>query len=152
MIDKSFVKDAALFQPRNVIAAIAQRVQDGGVVRAKQRRHRADPGRSAIEARGRPRHSNFAEGAALEFFEQVIFTHLLILKQFKAAQNRRGRDVVTEQAGQDFARGPLLQLGGHDLAPFHPVLRPVARGFEARVIDEILAIQRAAHPRPFVVG
>ena len=81
-----------------------------------------------------------------------IFANLLILEEFKAAQDRSGRDIVAQQPPQDFARGPLLQFGGHDLPPFHRVYGPVARGLEAGVIDEILPIERPAHASPFVVG
>src|ERR1700689_779742 len=102
------MQNPTAFQACNGILAIAQFAEDGRIVCAQRGRQLADAGRSAIEARGCPRHSDFAEGLALKLFEDMIFAHLLILQEFKTAQYWSGRNIVTEQTWQDFARGPFL--------------------------------------------
>jgi hypothetical protein len=46
-----------------------------------------------------------AKRRALIFFQDMIGLHLPVLEEFKAAQDRRSRDIVVKQAWQDFARG-----------------------------------------------
>src|SRR5208283_4954545 len=125
--------------------------EDSGIVRAKDRRHRADCSGRAIEASRGPRHSHSPEGLALKLFQNLILANLLVLQQFKTAHHRRRWNIVGEQPRQDFVRAPLLQLRGGYRAALDRVDRSIARGLETGIVDEIETIERPAHASPFVV-
>ncbi len=59
---------------------------------------------------------------------------------------------LASSRGKYFVRGPFLEFGGRDFPAFHRVDRSIACGLEARIIDQILAIECAAHPGPLVIG
>src|SRR5271170_5968307 len=105
------VNDPAAFEPRKFVGVVAQLCENGRVVFTQLRSQLANRGGSAIEARHRPRHSHPAERFAFKLLQDVVLADLLVLQQFKSADDRRGWNIVGEQPRQNFVSAPLLQLG-----------------------------------------
>ncbi len=74
-----FTHDLLAFEPSDLIRAVAKICENRGAVRAEQRRHRANPCRSAIELRRRARQAHRAEFLALMLLQDRAFADLRFL-------------------------------------------------------------------------
>ena len=90
------VHDPLAFETGNIVSAIPQLTEDGGVVCAKQRRQLADASGGAVELGRRARLPHPAKRQALILFEDVIGLYLPVLEEVKTAQDQSGWNVVAE--------------------------------------------------------
>src|SRR5208337_2272572 len=134
------VHDPSALEPRDIVGLIAKLGEDGRVVRAEQGRKRADCRRRAIEASRRPRHSHLPKRLGLKLFKNLILADLLVLQQFETASDRRWWNIDGEQPRQDLVGAPFLELRRGYRAALDRVYRPVARGLEAGIVDQLLPI------------
>src|SRR5581483_10054266 len=145
-------KHALAFEALDFRARVAEVSQDLGVVLAEPRSHRADSGWGYAEAGGGSGLADPAELRGVVLLEDAAGAYLGVLEEFEAGSDGSRGDIVGEQAREDFIALPLLQFGGHYFAPCDGIDGAQARGLEAGVVDQILTIERAAHPGPFLVG
>jgi hypothetical protein len=105
------VNDSAAFEARKFVFVVAQLCENSRVVLTQLGSQLANRGGCAIEARRRARHSHPAERLAFKLLEDVVLADLLVLQQFKSADDRRRWNIVGEVPRQDFVGASLLQLG-----------------------------------------
>src|SRR6516164_10224129 len=81
----------------------------------------------------------------------MALSDLGIGQEIETAENGSRRDIVGQQPSKNFFSGPLLKLGRYDFPALHRIDCSVTRRLETRIVDQVLSVQRATHPRPFVV-
>src|SRR5581483_8149850 len=145
-------KHALAFEALDFRARVAEVSQDLGVVLAEPRSHRADSGWGYAEAGGGSGLADPAELRGVVLLEDAAGAYLGVLEEFEAGSDGGRGDIVGEQAREDFIALPFLEFGGHYFATRDGIDGAQARGLEAGVVDQILTIERAAHPGPFLVG
>ena len=138
-------------EPCDVGFVVAELFEDRRVVGAEPGRDRPNLGRGFGGTGRRPWLAHGAEIGVLADLDDPVLNHLGVRDHLAAPEHRCGGHDLAVETREDFRRRPFGDLLVHDRPALGPVVAERGGGFEARVLDQLLAAEGAAHPCPFRV-
>ena len=104
------------------------------------------------ELRGRARLPHLTKAVVESPFDRLTRDNLLVLKEFRAPQERRVRHVIFIQPSKNLLRGPFSDFRQRKRLTSLSILTSGPGRGEAFIIDQILSVESTAHTYPFLIG